>query len=209
MIDATEGWAAVPGKPYDGNDIARLREVFDPLLTDPDLPLDEAARTELAAFARIFDLSADRPADQVWREVRAVLSEAVPDQPGRAPSSAGRGLTILLVEDDPEVAQDLTEVLIQAGHRLFGPFHGAEAAEVSAALHAVEVAVVDINLSGTASGVDLARLLGVRWGVPVIFLTGDAAAAREHAGLAQAVLIKPFRAADLLAVLDRLTLSCR
>ncbi|WP_439477983.1 response regulator [Brevundimonas sp.] len=208
MIDLTEEADPAPFKPYDTKDIARLCHAFDPLLMDPDLPLDDARRSELAAFARIFDLSSDRPADQVWREVRTVLCEDLSAGPAaRSRSTAGRGLTILLVEDDHDVARDLMDILAQAGHRLIGPFHGAEAAEVSAALHQLDVAVVDINLSGPASGVDLARVLDARWGVPVIFMTGDEAAARVHAELARAVVIKPFQAADLLAALDRLARS--
>lgn len=66
---------------------------------------------------------------------------------------------------------------------------------------------MDINLSGEASGVDLARGLGTHWGIPVVFLSGDLGAASENSHLAAAFVAKPVKAADLFAAVDQLSLA--
>ena len=67
-----------------------------------------------------------------------------------------------------------------------------------------EPALLDINLSGEATGVDLARSLKARWGTPVIFLSGDVSAAAANAELAAAMVIKPYTGRDVLDALARL-----
>jgi CheY-like chemotaxis protein len=122
--------------------------------------------------------------------------------PGRTPPAA---MTILLVEDDPSAAADLAEVLDEAGHGVVGPFHNAESAEAAAALHAIDVALLDINLSGTTTGIELARRLKTRWDISVLFISGDATAARRHAHLADALVLKPYTGRQVLKALGGVT----
>ena len=197
---------------FDGNagstvgadeNVARLCALYDGLLERSDATVSAEAETELKALAKIFDLDADRPAAELWSHVRAVLVRQAPAEP---PAVAPRAepLTVLLVEDDAEAAAALTEALDDAGHRVVGPFHSAEAAEAATALHPLDVALLDINLSGEATGADLARALKARWGVPVIFLSGDVSAAAANAELAAAMVIKPYTGRDVLDALARL-----
>lgn len=169
------------------------------------MPTTEALG-ELTAMAGIFDLATDRPASEIWHDLRAVLVRQVPetgDVQTDAPFVANPPLTLMLVEDDAAMAEDLMEVLTEAGHRVVGPFHNAEAAEVSAALHAFDMALLDINLSGDQTGVDLAQSLKSRWGVPVMFLSGDVTATAAHAKLAEAIVLKPYTGRDVLSAIDR------
>ncbi len=185
------------------DNVARLCALYDGLLERPDATVSPEAETELEALAKIFDLDAERPAAELWPYVRAVLVRQVPaEAPAVAPQA--EALTVLLVEDDAEAAVALTEALDAAGHRVVGPFHSAEAAEAATALHPIDVALLDINLSGEATGVDLARSLKARWGVPVIFLSGDVSAAAANAELAAAMVIKPYTGRDVLDALARL-----
>ena len=55
-------------------ELARLRALYDGLLAPAGAEPDAAALTELAAMARIFDLETDRPAAEIWLELRAVLT---------------------------------------------------------------------------------------------------------------------------------------
>jgi CheY-like chemotaxis protein len=183
--------------------VARLCALYDGLLERPGATISAEAETELKALAKIFDLDADRPAAELWPYVRAVL---VRQAPAEAPDvrAAPEPMTVLLVEDDAEAAAALTEALDAAGHRVIGPFHSAEAAEAATALHPIDAALLDINLSGEATGVDLARSLKARWGVPVIFLSGDVSAAAANAELAAAMVIKPYTGRDVLDALARL-----
>lgn len=186
-----------------GADVARLCALYDGLLTPDGPSISPAAEQELKALAKIFDLDAERPAAELWPYVRAVLVRQAPPET-TASSAPVEPRTVLLVEDDAGAAADLTEALDAAGHRVVGPFHSAEAAEAATALHAIDLALLDINLSGEATGVDLARKLKSRWGMPVIFLSGDVTAAAQNAELAAAMVIKPYSGRDVLDAIARL-----
>ncbi len=178
---------------------------YDGLMAAPEEITPEDA-TDLAALAGIFDLDAGRAPAELWPEVRAVLTAQTPrvveDPVSGAETSS---LTVLVVEDDPEMAQDLTALLTDARHDVVGPFHSAEAAEAAAGLHSIDVALLDINLSGATDGGALARSLKSRWGLKVVFLSGDVTAAASHADIAEAMVIKPYRGADVLAALRRIS----
>ena len=173
--------------------IDRLCEVFDPLLTDPAHALFPHQTSELAALARIFDLSTSREPSEVWSDLRTMLVL----QTATGTAETVQSLTIMVVEDEPDIAAGIMAVLSDAGHRLVGPFESADAAEVSAALHQVDLALIDINLASDANGIDLARSLKSRWGVPTILMSGDVTALSALGDLADAVMLKPFTAEAL------------
>ena len=180
----------------------RLRAAYDRLLDAPDTVLSETEASELTAMAGIYDLQTDRPHAETWSELRAVLAKSAPQEDAEViPAEALDPMTVLVVEDDPETAADLTEALTDAGHSVVGPFHIAEAAEAAAALHQIDVALLDINLSGETDGVTLAQSLKDRWGLPILFLSGDVTAAARHADLAEAMVLKPYSGRDVLAAL--------
>lgn len=181
--------------------LERLCDRYDALLAaSPDLTPAQTA--ELVAMAGIFDLDADRAPRALWADLRDVLLAQTPRVQGEAAVIEGaQTLTLMVVEDDPEMAEDLIALLTEAGHDVVGPFQSAEAAEAAAALHVVDVALLDINLSGPMDGGALARRLVGRWGLKVVFLSGDVTAAAGHADVAQAMVIKPYRGADVLTAI--------
>lgn len=190
------------------NDRANLDAIlarYDALMAAPDAIGPEDA-TDLAALAGIFDIDTARPPNELWPDLRAVLTAQNP-RVAEDPVIDGdaTSFTILVVEDDPDMAQDLTALLVDAGHDVVGPFHSAEAAEVAAGLHAIDVALLDINLSGAVDGGTLGRNLKSRWGLRVIFLSGDVTAAASQADIAETMIIKPYRGADVLGALKRLS----
>lgn len=196
--------AALNKSPDEGAELTRLRGLYDGLLAQPPAPLDDEALAELAGMARIFDLDADRPAPEVWRDLRAVLRrQAVPGTDDEALLPAPEPLTLMVVEDDPAAAAALTEMLTEAGHGVVGPFSDAASATSAAGLHAIDLALLDINLAGDGDGAELARTLTATWGVPVMFLSGDVAAAARHARLATALVLKPYRGRDVLDAIAR------
>lgn len=188
--------------------VVRLCDIYDGLLEEAGMGSAPPGE-DLSALAQIYDIPIDRPASQVWADLRAFLtrqpprSEEMLDEPSPYPAENDARLTILVVEDDPDMAEDLVAVLTDAGHSVIGPFHSAEAAEVSAALQPIDLALLDINLTGVGTGADLAETLQSRWGITSIFLSGDVTSAARHARSAQAILVKPYRARDVLEAVAR------
>lgn len=199
----------------EGAELARLRALYDGLLDQPPANVSVEARADLAAMARIFDLDTDRSPAEVWRDLRAVLArQAAPGDPEAAgPAPVSRPLTLMVVEDDPDMAADLTELLTAAGHGVVGPFSDAAAAATAAGTHTIDLALLDINLAGDArdggegGGIALARILKQSWDVPVVFLSGDVAAAARHARLATALVMKPYSGRDVLNGIARAVAS--
>jgi len=189
---------------FGGDDINKLCVRFDELVAQ-NTNLPDAAIIELRALANIFDLDTGGDPAQLWPILRAVLVSQIPASANASESPVHSGpLTVLLVEDDADAAADLTETLDAAGHRVIGPFHSAEAAEAATALHHIDLALLDINLSGEGTGIDLAKSLKSRWGTPVIFISGDVTTAAHNADLAAAMVIKPYSSRDVLAAIARL-----
>ena len=199
----------------EGAELARLRALYDGLLDQPPAGVSAEARSDLAAMARIFDLDTDRSPAEVWRDLRAVLArQAIPGDPGaERPPPVPRPLTLMVVEDDPDMAADLTELLTTAGHGVVGPFSDVATAATAAGTHTIDLALLDINLAGDAreggeaGGVALARILKQSWDVPVVFLSGDVAAAARHARLATALVLKPYSGRDVLNGIARAVAS--
>lgn len=182
--------------------VDRLCRLYDSRLAETGGDLSPEDARELKAMAAIYDLNTDRPSTEVWRDLRAVVTRQAPLD-ATAPAEV-ETLTLLVVEDDPDAAASLTELLTEAGHNVVGPFHSAAAAEAAAALHSIDAALLDINLSGEMTGVELARVLTDRWAVRVIFISGDVAAAAKNADMAEALVLKPYNGAQILEAVARL-----
>lgn len=200
--------------PDEQAELARLKNLYDGLLDEPAAELPAGARTDLIAMAGIFDLDGDRPPAEVWRDLRAVLArQAAPNTDAVDAQPVHRPLTLMVVEDDPGMAAELTELLTDAGHGVVGPFSDAATATTAAGLHAIDLALLDINLADDpqdgdeGGGVALARILKQSWGVPVVFLSGDVAAAARHARLATALVLKPYSGRDVLNSIARAVAS--
>ena len=187
--------------PFTGG-VERLCRLYDTRLAETGGDLSPEDARELNAMAAIYDLDTDRPSTEVWRDLRAVVTRQAPLD--AAPPTDAEALILLVVEDDPDAAASLTELLTEAGHSVVGPFHSAAAAEAAAALHSIDAALLDINLSGEMTGVELAKVLTGRWDVRVIFISGDVAAAARNADIAEALVLKPYNGAQILEAVARL-----
>lgn len=77
--------------------------------------------------------------------------------------------TILVLEDDPLIAESLVDGLVVAGANIAGPFSTEEAALHWMQSLSLDAAVVDINFYGRRF-FNLADLL-VREGIPLVFFT--------------------------------------
>lgn len=185
--------------------VERLCRQYDSRLNQNNGDLSAEDERELKAMAAIYDLDTDRSPAEVWRDLRTVITRQIPLPNEDTPLTASTApLTLLVVEDDADSAAALTELLTEAGHSVVGPFHSAAAAEAAAALHHIDAALLDINLSDDRTGIELARSLTDRWKVRVVFISGDVAAAAQHADLAEALVLKPYTGPQILEVVARL-----
>ena len=108
-------------------------------------------------------------------------------------------LSILLTEDDADVARYLTTVLKSLGHRVVAVAHNGEQAVKMAHDLKPNLVIMDIDLPGMNGIVAAGKILEEQ-SVPVIISTGrtDAEALESTRNLnIQAFLIKPFSAVQL------------
>jgi DNA-binding response OmpR family regulator len=109
-------------------------------------------------------------------------------------------MRVLIVEDEFLLGALLAETLLDAGHEVSGPAaHELEALGFADATMP-DLALVDIELRGGESGVEVARAL-LRRGVPSIFVTGQTRQARTNHALALGLVAKPYTPTSLIAVL--------
>lgn len=101
-------------------------------------------------------------------------------------------MLVLVVEDEPVIAASMEWELREAGHQVLGPVASVAEAEAVTATSRPDLAFIDINLAGHDEGVELARDLRRRMGVPSIFVTGQINQARQNSDAALGVLTKPF-----------------
>ena len=121
-------------------------------------------------------------------------------QPARTPTEP-EGISVLIVEDEPLIADYITLVLRRTDVRLVGAAgSGSEAVDL-AEREPPDVALVDIGLGGTMDGWAVARTLRERFGTAAVFITGQSLqeiGPQAEAFGAAACLHKPFRAAELV-----------
>jgi signal transduction histidine kinase/CheY-like chemotaxis protein len=107
--------------------------------------------------------------------------------------------TVLLVDDDEEVAALVGEMLEHLGYRVT---HAASASDALGALQngcRVDIVFSDVMMPGGMNGVELAREIRTRdLGVPVLLTSGYAEAAQQSAAAEGVhVLAKPYRLEEL------------
>ena len=116
------------------------------------------------------------------------------DEGGGAPVSPGRGLRVLLVEDDPLIRLSTAEMLADLGHSVHEAGNGDEAL-ASLDGHDFDVLITDIKLPGLAGDELAVRAIARQPGLRVVFASGyevlPKKGAREE--LSRAVLLqKPY-----------------
>ncbi len=168
-----------------------LFDRFDPLFASGSLSTRD--EEDLLSLARVFDLETDQPPVEVWRRLRSLIE--------RQSDFADRPVTTC--PDDPVMGADLAGLLTDAGHAVVGPFTTAEAAWLALSMDAaVDALLLDINLAGIETGVDLAARVTARGGPPIVFLSGDVTLGARHAELARRIVFKPWREGEVLEALS-------
>ncbi|WP_295121335.1 sigma 54-interacting transcriptional regulator [uncultured Chitinophaga sp.] len=112
--------------------------------------------------------------------------------------------SILIVEDEFIVANDVRLILVQAGYQVMGIAASAEEAEEYLLKRKPDLVILDIRLEGAVTGIDFARKLKAE-NIAFVYLSANSnqkvleeAKTTEPYGF----LVKPFREQDMLVTLD-------
>ena len=112
---------------------------------------------------------------------------------------------VLVVEDEPAIAQDIASCLNSLGYEAIGPVSSASKAIDLLKLAAPDIALLDISIQGEASGIDLAKQINLEFKIPFVYLTSYAdkvtvEAARET--FPYGYIVKPFKESDLAPAIE-------
>jgi CheY-like chemotaxis protein len=126
-----------------------------------------------------------------------------------AAAVARRSLSVLVVEDNPDILRSLSAILTHEGHAVRGAADAVEGLRLFKA-EVPKAVLLDIGLPGM-SGWDLAQQMRV-WQGParrpvLVAVTGYGGAEAERRSAESGIdrhLVKPVDPDDLLALLDRL-----
>jgi DNA-binding response OmpR family regulator len=125
----------------------------------------------------------------------------VPDNSDDRPQpESSRGRSVLLVEDEPSIAEPFAKALTRGGFPTRVARTGAEAIELAAALHP-DVVLLDLALPD-GDGRDVCRRLRRDSDVPIIIVTASGTVTDRVVGLelgADDYVVKPFAVGEVIA----------
>lgn len=108
-------------------------------------------------------------------------------------------MRIAIIEDEALVAMEIEMHLQDAGHEVVGIADTLDEAIALAEREQPEFALVDVNLAGGCSGLDVARALNAR-DVICLFATGNCPGDRRHDAVG--CLHKPYNGRQLLSAIE-------
>jgi DNA-binding LytR/AlgR family response regulator len=112
---------------------------------------------------------------------------------------------ILIIEDDVEIAESLAEMLEILGHNVTASADSYDSAIKSLEKETIDLALVDIQLKGEKTGIDVAERLANDFKVPYIFTTAYAdgetiTKASQHSPYGY--IVKPYGMKDINAGIE-------
>ena len=130
------------------------------------------------------------------------------DERTAAPIPQSRPLRILLVEDNPQVAEVATAILTERGHSII---HAETADEALGMLHSgvtFDLAFSDLVMPGKHDGLGLARIIRRKWpALPILLATGYSEAASRATEEGFTLIAKPYQAEALANALQKVVTS--
>lgn len=112
---------------------------------------------------------------------------------------------VLIVEDEPIIAADLEDRLLELGYEVVPPCDSGEAALQFLEEENVDLVLMDIQLAGKLDGIETAQKILETRRLPILYLTSnsdDATFARAKRTSPAAFLSKPYRGRDLLHAIE-------
>jgi PAS domain S-box-containing protein len=136
------------------------------------------------------------PALQAGEQVRATLGR-------RGVEGAPSNGTILVVEDDPDVAELTIQMLERGGYTVQLVDHAAAALSVLRSKQPIDLVFSDIIMPGGSNGVALAEEIGkLRPELPILLASGYTQAANDAKAKGFTILRKPYWPGELLNAVE-------
>lgn len=114
-------------------------------------------------------------------------------------------LKILIVEDEPMIAESLAEMLELMDHTVLSVAESGEEAVMQLMKHEPDLMLLDIQLKGKMDGVELARLIRQKYHLPFIFTTAYADEETLNRAKAEGpygYIVKPYGVKDIMAAIE-------
>lgn len=111
---------------------------------------------------------------------------------------------VLIVEDEPTIAQEIAFNLEDHGFQIAGMALSAQKALDILFRREVDIALLDISLMGNTNGIELGRIINQKYKIPFLYLTSfaDDETIQEAADTYPAgYIVKPFKDNDLAPAL--------
>ncbi len=114
-------------------------------------------------------------------------------------------IRILVVEDEILIADNICDSLVELGYEPLEPVSNfTEAVEALESKHP-DIAILDIQLSGKKTGIDVAKVIREQFNIPFIFLTSNsdkATVSEAKETYPPAFLVKPFSKEELYTSIE-------
>ncbi len=114
-------------------------------------------------------------------------------------------LKILVVEDEMVISMNLVLILQNLGYEVVGPVTNYEDAITILDEEGADLAILDVNLDGVKSGIDVANYINDHCQMPFIFLTSNSDSVTVNSAKAtkpDSYLIKPFNEESLYSTIE-------
>lgn len=114
-------------------------------------------------------------------------------------------IKVLVVEDEMIIADNICKALTALGYEALEPVINYTDAIIAIEQEAPDIAILDIQLSGEKTGIDIATEIRKKYDFPFIFLTSNADTAtvsQAKKTLPPAYLVKPFTKDELYTAIE-------
>lgn len=114
-------------------------------------------------------------------------------------------IRILIVEDESIIAEDMSQMLKKLGYTISGTAYSYNEAIQLLNKNETDLVLVDINLSDSKDGIDLAEQINKHYNLPLIFVTSSAdpiTLNKAKKTVSNGYVLKPFTSDDLYAAIE-------
>ncbi|NND34928.1 MAG: response regulator transcription factor [Saprospiraceae bacterium] len=114
-------------------------------------------------------------------------------------------IRVLVVEDEPLIAEDIRETLDNIDFEVSGVAYDSDTALQELSGNTPDIALLDVNLGSEMDGIDIAEIINKEYRIPFIFLTSYAdrdTVDRAKLTRPMGYIVKPFDERDLFTTLE-------